>query len=377
MHGRPLFTGANFRDVAQTRSKAAVERVDQWDADDLLSRSTEEVQAAILEDVSYVELNVSWDEAYSTGPKEERFSHNQFGDYVTTAGTTLPVRIPYTGSAVLFDLAASTISSSRPYGEVDGQELVVALQAAGVPTADAVTGFIEGIKSKIDKHASWINGDVGRHRQELRVLINTRVEDRRKRLLEARDLTASLPIPIRPKATSDRYPVAAKRRRVRLVEQTTTTFKPEPELENAIYEDVLRACAGWATTLERNPRTLGKLDEEELRDLLLSALNANYEGQAGGELFNGAGKTDILVRWQDRNVFIGECKFWSGKVALTEALNQLLSYLVWRDTKAALLLFIRTKDAVNTIEKADAAIREHPGLPPLRLTRGVDCGQAA
>ena len=38
----------------------------------------------------------------------------------------------------------------------------------------------------------------------------------------------------------------------------------------------------------------------------------------------------------------------------------LLSYLVWRDTKAALLLFIRSGETTTIIEKAAAEIRNHP-----------------
>lgn len=80
---------------------------------------------------------------------------------------------------------------------------------------------------------------------------------------------------------------------------------------------------------------------------------------AAGELFNGDGKTDILVRVEDRNAFIGECKFWTGQKGFGDAIDQLLGYLVWRDTKAALIIFIRQKDAGAIIEKADKALREH------------------
>jgi len=47
------------------------------------------------------------------------------------------------------------------------------------------------------------------------------------------------------------------------------------------------------------------------------------------------GKTDILTRVEDRNAFIAECKFWMGEKAFLAALDQLLSYLSWRDTKTA------------------------------------------
>lgn len=102
------------------------------------------------------------------------------------------------------------------------------------------------------------------------------------------------------------------------------------------------------------------LDEEELRDLLLGNLNAYWQGGAGGELFNGSGKTDILIRHGDRNAFIAECKIWHGPKGVADALDQLLGYLVWRDSKAALVMFIKTKDPAATIEKLHAAVNAHP-----------------
>jgi hypothetical protein len=93
---------------------------------------------------------------------------------------------------------------------------------------------------------------------------------------------------------------------------------------------------------------------------LLVNLNAHFEGAAAGELFNGEGKTDILIRVEDRNVFIGECKIWDGVTSLQQALNQIFRYLVWRDTKAAILLFIRNRDVTAVIAKAIAAIEQHP-----------------
>jgi hypothetical protein len=44
---------------------------------------------------------------------------------------------------------------------------------------------------------------------------------------------------------------------------------------------------------------------------------------------------------------------------VTEALEQLLSYLVWRDTKAALLLFIRQQNVTVAIGRATNAIQDH------------------
>src|SRR5215211_2947366 len=62
-------------------------------------------------------------------------------------------------------------------------------------------------------------------------------------------------------------------------------------------------------------RRLRKLGGGATRDNLVVMLNSHYEGQATGETFNRSGKTDNLVRVEDRNVFIGECKWWPGASA--------------------------------------------------------------
>ena len=101
------------------------------------------------------------------------------------------------------------------------------------------------------------------------------------------------------------------------------------------------------------------LNEETIGICCSSTSDANFEGKAGAEMFNGTGKTDILVRDGDRNVFIGGCKIWHGSAATTAAIDQLLSYLVWRDSKAALLIFIRSGNPTAIATKAVQAVKDH------------------
>jgi hypothetical protein len=57
---------------------------------------------------------------------------------------------------------------------------------------------------------------------------------------------------------------------------------------------------------------------------------------------------------------------------MDEALEQLFSYLVWRDTKAAVLLFIRNVDITAVIEKAIDRIKQHPYYKRTRPTPDDD-----
>ena len=114
--------------------------------------------------------------------------------------------------------------------------------------------------------------------------------------------------------------------------------------------------------IERSRSTFVQMKEEQIRDLILVNLNGHYEGDATGETFNAQGKTDILIRADDRNVFIAECKFWAGPKSLLAAIDQILRYLTWRDTKAALLLFCKNIDFTNTLSSIATAVPEHPNF---------------
>jgi hypothetical protein len=117
-----------------------------------------------------------------------------------------------------------------------------------------------------------------------------------------------------------------------------------------------------ASVIERSPAAFEKMEEEHLRFLFLVPLNGHYEGQATGETFNFDGKTDILIRVQGRNIFIAECKFWTGSKGLTKTVDQLLGYTSWRDTKTAILLFNRNKDFSAVLGQIRATIEAHPNF---------------
>jgi hypothetical protein len=89
-------------------------------------------------------------------------------------------------------------------------------------------------------------------------------------------------------------------------------------------------------------------------------LNGHYEGGATGETFNYEGKTDILIRVQGKNIFIAECKYWSGPKKLRETIDQLLSYSSWRDTKVAIIIFNRKKNFSAVLDSIPPIVDAHP-----------------
>jgi hypothetical protein len=81
--------------------------------------------------------------------------------------------------------------------------------------------------------------------------------------------------------------------------------------------------------------------------------------KTAGEAFNRGGKTDIRVRSEGNNVFIGECKIWDGPKTFTDALDQLVGYAAWSDTKLALIMLVPNKKFTNVAADAKKLVEDH------------------
>lgn len=136
-------------------------------------------------------------------------------------------------------------------------------------------------------------------------------------------------------------------------------FAPEPVLGMQDYEHILSVIRNMIVAMERSPRAFKGMKEEDLRQHFLVQLNGHYEGQATGETFNFQGKTDILIRVEGKNIFIAECKFWHGPESLKNAIDQLLNYVSWRDTKTALLIFSRGKELSRVLSQIPEVVKDH------------------
>jgi hypothetical protein len=167
------------------------------------------------------------------------------------------------------------------------------------------------------------------------------------------------------------YAVPVKRRLPRIEEiKVSGAFVPEPVLAAEEYEEILRIMKQMVHVMERSPHEFHNIGEEAIRSHFLVQLNGAYEGHATGETFNFQGKTDILIRVKDKNVFIAECKFWHGEKTFLDTISQLFPYLNWRDTKAAVVIFNRNADFTAVLAKIREVVPQHPQYK--RDVGGVD-----
>jgi hypothetical protein len=110
---------------------------------------------------------------------------------------------------------------------------------------------------------------------------------------------------------------------------------------------------------EVSPQIYNKMEEEDLRHIILNNLNTVFEGAATGETFSKRGKTDIHLNIAKGYILIAECKFWEGVKKYYEAIDQLFRYLTWRQNYGILITFSKNKSFSRVLEAAGRCIPDH------------------
>ena len=131
-------------------------------------------------------------------------------------------------------------------------------------------------------------------------------------------------------------------------------------MDTETYHQILDTIQRIGRSLEQYPETVRNQNEECIRALFLAQLNATFTSlSTTGESFNHNGKTDIMIKHNGSIIFIAECKIWKGKKAFLEAIDQLLSYLTWRDSKTSLLIFVKQISISTVINTIKDSIAKH------------------
>jgi hypothetical protein len=286
---------------------------------------------------------------------------------MTFRGTQYDFLLPFSGSRELTEWRPSQWTMGGVDADVVRAGEIQISVVADNEDATTIEAQAVRIAKQIESHATTANSDVASWRSTARPSLLARANRRKTNFEAMRRVDAAFSIPLRetssaPVAIPVKPTVVSIRPSSSARESATpkgARAKPDPVLQGDVADAVVERIIGVGNAMERLPLTARKFGETELRDMLLFMLNANFGGLARAEVFNGNGKTDILMPWEDRNAFIAECKFWDGPAKFVDALNQLLSYLVWRDTRAALIIFIREGAPTAIIEKCDQEIRAH------------------
>lgn len=187
---------------------------------------------------------------------------------------------------------------------------------------------------------SYINNDVNSYNAQLEVYINNLLETRKSKASNFSSLMQKLSIPLKmndraPNTTP--IPLTLKKEFKTFPKQTI----PEKnfEIPDKDYSNIKNILSQVCNSFEHSPSAYRKLNEEELRDILLANLNTHYDSLATGETFSKSGKTDIRIQFENKSAYVAECKIWHGISEFKKAITQLFSYTTWRDIKTSLIIF--------------------------------------
>src|SRR6266545_66042 len=329
-------------------------KVDSIPRDQFMNARPEEVVDHIFSEMAVEPLVIYEDRAeMEQGETKVDVSgwrdRNPFGDRgpIHVSGVSISVSIPFTGDASLWKLRPNQWTTGFPRAQVVSSRGQNAGQIS-IDMAQPADEAPDRFKARLDQELKSFRFYVESQQKQvesfnagLRAQILVVVSARRDRIQKHEGLKDILGIPLKRKDGAPAVePVKIARKLVRpLPPAPQSGYKPEPGITEEDYSHILSVIRHEGRTFETTPRTFAVHDEEQLRDILLAHLNGHYQGDAAGEAFRRSGKTDIRIEDSNRAAFVAECKIWKGQKELSQAIDQLLGYLTWRDCKAAIVVF--------------------------------------
>ncbi len=282
---------------------------------------------------------------------------------VNIPGIIVHIDIPFTGDEWIFRYRTNPWSSSFPRGDVKrGHLQLTMIQPHDVDSSAFKTDYEREI-ALVRKCVSRAHKQISDYNGNLPQLVLSAVRNRRKRLKHHEDITSVLNIPMTTKSgmpSIESVKTEVRQPKVSPVPQNTPHVQELGDSE-ATFDRFLHSIRHQGRTFEQTPRTFAVHGEEDLRDFILAHLNGQFRGEAAAEVFRRRGKTDICMEQQDRSALVAECKIWRGWQRFKAALNQLMGYLTWRDTRATLIVFnVRNQKFRRVLETIAKSLPDHP-----------------
>ena len=222
---------------------------------------------------------------------------------------------------------------------------------------------VESFKREVDKSKDYLtimfenmNTDVIKINRDLEIYIKNTFKNKKETLIKENDFFASLDI---PESNSEKihrtetYSVP-----INFQDKISINFNEiselNPTLDYKTYNKLLTSLYKYCSSFEQHLEICKHHNEEGIRDLILAHLTSITDETVAAEAINRSGKTDLLVKHGFHNIFVAECKIWYGKKTYLDAITQLLSYLTWKDSKTAIIIFVRNQGmshVLNEIKK--------------------------
>ena len=261
---------------------------------------------AYMEQLRAAQVDVSWD---SSRPIRSR--------PVYVPGHKTVVHVPFTGEKDIFHFLPSSHILVQLHARVTDDELLIDIEYPDDRPLD-ITAYTDKFIERVETNLTNARADIAKFNTDLEKFAMNAIVTRRERIEKhlAHAVTTGLPIKHTGDPEKASIPEVITRRAAPLL---PTLREGEPmELEpvsSTTRRHTLSVIRQHTLSMERDPQAYASMGEEARRRVILDALNTHYQGAGSAEAFNFGGKTDILITYEGRSLFIAECKFWSGPKA--------------------------------------------------------------
>jgi len=204
--------------------------------------------------------------------------------------------------------------------------------------------------SNYKKMISYINSDIKKYNKNLENIIKVKLEERKNKAKAYESVVNKLGIPLKRNESTNgpKEIVLSKEKPFYKKPEAKNNDVNEYFLKDSDYDHINNVIFKAATSMENHVKSFSKSGEEELRDSLLSSLSTHYDNVVG-EGFRAVGKTDIMIEFQGKYAYIGECKIWKGEEVFKKAISQVMSYSTWKDRKITLIIFNKENSDFNLV----------------------------
>ncbi len=365
------FSKISFSDYEDDKYNQIKEEISDHDDEYILNVNENEFISYLSSkyEIEHLRIIEDSEEILEPKPIKEDISPDPYASPIygcCRSGYKFTVTYNYVGNDELFYVQPSSYIISSYDISVDSYRNIVSIV---IQIFEENAEVFEREKKSAYNSAFCNINNINKNINSYNTLLREKIQNIFKREKESRRSKTNFFASIKVKRSNDSsktyvVPVIEKKKIFKpKVSSLSKQYSYEPTLDNSTYEDIIKEINIAGSCMEKKPSLYIGKDEEGVRDVIVTMLERQFEGvTATGETFNHSGKTDILLKNSEdsSNVFIAECKFWHGSKHYVEAISQLFDrYLTWRDTKTALILFVKDNGFSSIMEKIDTATKSH------------------
>lgn len=380
-----LFNYQYTRDFAIKNTESLDSEISRMSDNDILMLDINELMEYYYDKYSIETISLFKNDIISTIEETKIEEANPFYGYYSTIdfepktfkveGYKINYKIPFSGNSDLLYLKPTkSILTSFEIDMIDNKNKEVLpmicysmdLKRADLDGKDHPQEIIDNaFKSRFSKYETminYVNNDINLYNSTLKKHILEVLNKRKEKSSSLTTLLSKINIPLKSSSNSTNttpIKLTIKKEVKKYPEKKNELFE-EYTISDDDYNKIKNIIEQSCISYERTAITINKLEEEEIRDLILANLNTHYDSLATGETFSKTGKTDIKIQFENKAAYIAECKIWHGPSEFNKAIKQLFGYITWRDVKTSLIIFNKTnKDFQSLLKKIDEELEKN------------------